>query len=630
MKKRILSFMLVLAMSFSLGAVFTFAADDTGPITGMTASELKTQIQAFVQTANPLIKRDDWEKIPGASKSPATTTLENQIEQAKAVHKSGNVAEMESFLIDLFGGWDAEAKDFVYGDKPYSEFKEAIMLKGLDDETARGEKGYWDLLPIIGEVEVTKKDEDGNEIKEIVQLRDYTNPGQYTAESWDNFREQLDFLNVYLTVVDGVMPYMNATRSEVYFILQDYYAAYDALELLPSGQDPEVNRLNSLLKEVLDFEDRKGYPVQKWFDGVTINTDSVEMQAFKDWIAAAEQLVDNPDATAEQLKQYVYTGTLIRDPNDDNVLIETPEGQIGLYGGAYTFYYEKMQTAFELSVLLDNGYRAARSEIYYEALSDYESGRYKKEDWDVFLKAFEPGDKLLNTSWITNQKTEDQFLSALQTVQTAYYDVLLPTRVNDAQHELIYKNAKALYDGLKEKDELDLYVPDTVVALENALNEYELVLDQLNEYKASGNVDNTVLTKMVERANQKAVNIQNAVAGLKLLQDENAAGTTEILTFAKGVLADAKQCLVNLEEDGGRFGYSIDEMYFADTINAYNVEIKNLEKQINTLEKEIAEGKTEYSVTNAQLLESVTAVYSAMVDLHLNFDSVIYEEDIEE
>ena len=71
-------------------------------------------------------------------------------------------------------------------------------------------------------------------------------------------------------------------------------------------------------------------------------------------------------------------------------------------------------------------------------------------------------------------------------------------------------------------------------------------------------------------------------------------------------------------------------MYFADTINAYNVERKNLEKQINTLEKEIAEGKTEYSVTNAQLLESVTAVYSAMVDLHLNFDSVIYEEDIEE
>ena len=55
-----------------------------------------------------------------------------------------------------------------------------------------------------------------------------------------------------------------------------------------------------------------------------------------------------------------------------------------------------------------------------------------------------------------------------------------------------------------------------------------------------------------------------------------------------------------------------------------------MEKQIDTLEKEIAEGKTEYSVTNAQLLESVTAVYSAMVDLHLNFDSVIYEEDIEE
>ena len=67
MKKRILSFMLVLAMSFSLGAVFTFAADDTGPVTGMTASELKTQIQGFVQTANGLIKRDDWEKIPGAS-----------------------------------------------------------------------------------------------------------------------------------------------------------------------------------------------------------------------------------------------------------------------------------------------------------------------------------------------------------------------------------------------------------------------------------------------------------------------------------------------------------------------------------------------------------------------------------
>lgn len=630
MKKRILSFMLVLAMSFSLGAVFTFAADDTGPVTGMTASELKTQIQGFVQTANGLIKRDDWEKIPGASKSPATTTLENQREQAKAVYTAGNIAEMESFLIDLFGGWDAEKKEFVLGDKPYSEFKEAIMLKGLNEETAYGEKGYWEILPVIGNVEITKKDEDGNEIKEVVELRDYTNPGQYTVESWAKFREQLDFLNEYLTVSDGVMPYMNATRSEVYFILQDYYAAYDALELLPSGQDPEINRLNSLLKEVLDFEDRKGYPVQKWFDGVTINTDSKEMQEFKDWLAAAESLVDNPNATADQYKQYIYLGTLIRDPNDDDVLIETPEGQVGLFAGKYTFYYDNMQAAFESSVLLDNGYRAARSEIYYEALADYESGRYKKEDWDVFLKAFEEGDRLLNMSWISNQKTEDQFLSALQNVQTAYYDVLLPTRVNDAQHELIYKNAKALYDGLKEKDELDLYVPDTVVALENALNEYELVLDQLNEYKASGNVDNTVLAKMVERANQKAVNIQNAVAGLKLLQDENAAGTTEILTFAKGILEDAKQCLVNLEEDGGRFGYSIDEMYFADTINAYNVEIRNLEKQIDTLEKEIAEGKTEFSVTNAQLLESVTAVYSAMVDLHLNFDSVIYEEDIEE
>ncbi len=428
MGKKFLSFILVFAMVFSFGTVFTFASNN---IYGWSEAELKGYLSGFYRTAKSLIKLDDWQNIPGGSKAPATIVLENYAEEARDLFISGSITEMQTFLLDLFGGWDFDTDNFVDSDKPYSEFRKAIMLEGLDEETAYGEKGYWDLLPVIGEVQTTTIDKDGNEVKEIVQIRDYTNPGQYTEDSWNKFREQLNRLKDFMTVVDGWSPYMGATRSEVYYILQDYYAAYDGLEFLPSGQDPEANRLKCLLKEVLDFETREGFSIQKWFDGVTVNTDSAEMKAFQNWLVSAEQLVDNPTATADQLKQYVYTGTLIEDPNDESVLIETPEGEVGVYAGEYTFYYDNMQLAFEQSVMLDTGYRSACDKIYDEAFADYESGRYMEEDWDIFLKAFEEGDDLLNISWSGDvQKTEDQFLSALQKVQSAYYDVLLPTRVN--------------------------------------------------------------------------------------------------------------------------------------------------------------------------------------------------------
>ena len=428
MEKKFLSFILVFAMVFSFGTVLPLQAIN---IYGWSEAELNGYTQGFVQRANFLIRRDDWQNIPGGSKAPATIVLENYIKEAKIVCNTGDITDMQNFLLDLFGGWDFDRDDFVDPDKPYSEFRKAIMLEGLGEETAYGEKGYWDLLPVIGEVQTTTIDKDGNEVKEIVQIRDYTNPGQYTEDSWNKFREQLNRLKDFMTVVDGWSPYMGATRSEVYHILQDYYSAYDGLEFLPSGQDPEANRLKCLLKEVLDFETREGFSIQKWFDGVTVNTDSAEMKAFQNWLVSAEQLVDNPTATADQLKQYVYTGTLIGDPNDESVLIETPEGEVGVYAGEYTFYYDNMQLAFEQSVMLDTGYRSACDKIYDEAFADYESGRYMEEDWDIFLKAFEEGDDLLSISWSGDvQKTEDQFLSALQKVQSAYYDVLLPTRVN--------------------------------------------------------------------------------------------------------------------------------------------------------------------------------------------------------
>lgn len=219
MKKRVISVILVLALSLSLGGVLTFA-DGTGPQTGLSSEDLSQRLQVFIDNAQGLIDKDDWENMEGAEKAACTLVLEAQVAEATKALDSADAASMESCLISLFGEWDAESSEFATPQKPYDDFKDALFLSvdALDAEAARGEKGYDTKLFYSTNAEE-------------IRTYSYANLGRYSEESWATFIAAVEAIEKMMEVDPATQttPLMDATRSQVAALLDTYYAAYDGL-----------------------------------------------------------------------------------------------------------------------------------------------------------------------------------------------------------------------------------------------------------------------------------------------------------------------------------------------------------------------------------------------------------------
>ena len=229
MKKRIIAIILSLCLCISLVAALTLSSSAES-VTGKDLATLKKELNAFLNQAELLVMRDDYQNMPAGmqTKSDATVKLEELIAEADALLSTDSVEDAEAFLLKVFGGWDDVKKIYTEPDKAYIEFLNAIFLrtKAIDNEVARGEKGY---------LKLARRD--------------------YTIESWRALAEAA--ANIAAVSEGNNPPILTISRSEMWALLSAYYTAYD--NLVPFEGDKEINDLrgylylNIMTKETVDI-----------------------------------------------------------------------------------------------------------------------------------------------------------------------------------------------------------------------------------------------------------------------------------------------------------------------------------------------------------------------------------------
>ena len=313
MKKRIIAIILSLCLCISLVAALTLSSSAES-VTGKDLATLKKELNAFLNQAELLVMRDDYQNMPAGmqTKSDATVKLEELIAEADALLSTDSVEDAEAFLLKVFGGWDDVKKIYTEPDKAYIEFLNAIFLrtKAIDNEVARGEKGY---------LKLARRD--------------------YTIESWRALAEAA--ANIAAVSEGNNPPILTISRSEMWALLSAYYTAYD--NLVPFEGDKEINDLrgylylNIMTKETVDIISMVkrapfGWELLDLLASSEENPNSPETLAYKTWVEGAIAAYNNPNVTAEELRKYVDDryylkgkNTLDIDTNKVNYPVESPE-----------------------------------------------------------------------------------------------------------------------------------------------------------------------------------------------------------------------------------------------------------------------------------------------------------------
>lgn len=326
MKKRILSAVLAVAILSSL--IITFSITSSATTMGKTVGEMVSELTAFISEANNQIKRDDFEKMPAGmnTEHEATKKLKSLLEEAKALRKAKNEPDaeekMDAFLVDLFGGWDTEANEgegnYVNGNKPYGDFQDALLLRyrAIEPYIYFGEKGY-----------STHNRED------------------YTLDSWNEFQAFVTEMEKEWFTVCDEYPYSRlsqASRSEAYYLVQNYYAAFDKLVKFEGDEAAkEVNKAKGLLYDLLQIEKEIGMPLEDFVARMdSDDTSAIAQEARKllnlgdkvkardalvKFMADAQKVYDDPKATVEQINEF-FCFDLFKDTNVGTVVV--PESEI--------------------------------------------------------------------------------------------------------------------------------------------------------------------------------------------------------------------------------------------------------------------------------------------------------------
>ena len=460
MKKRVLSAILAVAVLVSVILSVSLPAfaerqiiiDEVG--TAMSKSEMQKYVKEFITVATGQVKRDDYQKMPEGmqTKDPATVKLEEQLAQATAMFKSWKTVteeEAEAFLLELFGGWDNEKFKFVDANKPYGDFQDALLLryKALDQILYKDEtRGFSNL------------------VRE-----------EYTIDSWEVIADFMRKLEIDYFTVSAAHPYTGlaeATRSEVYYILQDYFKIVDSLVKIDGDEEAlEINRLKGYLFDTLNMEKLTGISFDLYLnrgdsddtselaqtvrERLHLGDKAAARKALEDWISGAKATFEDPNATVEDIEKYITTDLLMTDSNGALVACpftpeELEEQGYELFG---TTYYKKSQMKEDGKPVFDDegkpvyeykattyhydytylrnstiqryidtlfvhsNFRDYKNYLYFLMENEnHDGGAYDEDAWNTYTAAFSTGDSLLGTP----EAKETDFYAALETIMEAH------------------------------------------------------------------------------------------------------------------------------------------------------------------------------------------------------------------
>ena len=629
MKKRVAAAVLALAIVASVVAVISIPS--YAATMGKTQSKLVGELTDFIKTAETQVPRDDYQNLPEGmqTKHPLTVELEEKIAQAKEVRSRKDVDEMDAFLVELYGGWveivDEDGNgtgEYGYGDanKPYTAFQDTLNIRWGGGNYSKG--NYTGL-----EYALYFSDRPFSQLKRE----------DYTIESWEVLRAAIEKIEDYVEVTEEypLSHLAVATRSEMYYNLQDYYAAYD--KLVPFTGDKEVNKYRGYLYDVLYRTYQEPYMSNGWeFDeiyatmDVTKEEDCPEYTTLRTFVDGAYAAYENPAATLDEIKYFLDTeprytvktetssylisktdaekqiaeGTL---KEEDIVKVLDDNGDpTSEYAETY-MYSEKMSgyvQNFRAAIYVGKNYRDDKDAVYNKALLEYQNGLYADEDWNVFMKCFEAGDAIV----ALYTAKESQFIAAIEGVYAAY-EILQATVEGDVtQYERAYNQIKEWM----EKTDMTVYTSDSVQLLETAITTSEAAYAQFNEGSARV-TEEDLYTYVLYIYNAKDalkiadtgtenedVGLEEVLNQMVVLLDEFAFMRDEFLAMFDGAeISDIQQeCL---------------DMF----VEAYDAFEKLVNKGLDEVEANKADANSKITVTTAALFESLLELYQTQNTLTL-------------
>ncbi len=608
MKKRILSAILAAAVMISVIASVSFSAfaertiiiDDLG--TPMSAKEMRGKLDAFLTVADDQIIRDDYEKMPEGmrTKSEATYKLESLMQRAEELAYDQNSSEedLEALLLELFGGWDPEKRDFVNPNKPYGDFQDALLLryKALDKVL------YWDE----------------NTGYAVLQREDYT------VESWQPLADFMAKFELDFLTVDAVNPYTGlatATRSQIYYKLQEYLALVNTLVRFEG--DKETNRLRGILYDAIHIETTYGVSIEDYLArGDSDDTSELSQkirkimnlgdkeaakQALLDWYRKAQELFNDPNTTAEDIKPLLTMKLLMTDTKSAEVespftpeeleaqtfeVAGLPDGEKRtekVYELRGTVYFKKSQQKENGKLVFDdegnpvftytattyhynyfslrnglietylntlfvhNNYRKYKNSMFYFAEAENnKGGAYSSEDWKAYLAAFARGDALLGTP----KAKETEFYSAIERVIAAYekfsqtkylvsaYDSYGKALIEYYKDNFIINSSN--YEDSLTSDEYfnsDLYDIDGLRAFRRILLLYNEAMEKIGALKEEGKQGTSDYKFWEEIAKARVVDLVASKANMPFTVHESSDndGIVRFFHNDKMILDMAKQ-----------------------------------------------------------------------------------------
>ncbi len=256
-----------------------------------------TELQNKVNEANALIAADyttgSFETVTSAL-NEANELLANPASQEEVDAAAAALQSAMDGLVsikDLRAYYDAN-KDKVqdgYTDESFAAYKEALqkaadILGSTSPTQAEVDQALADLQAAVdGLIEKQPDEVNKDALQTLYDAYAEMEQGNYTDESYQALRDALD-------AAKAVLDDKDATQAEVDAAYSALAAAADGLAEVPGGGDEEIvvkNQLQKLYDAVKNLS-QSGYTAESW-------------QAFQAARDAAKAVLDNPDATQEEV-----------------------------------------------------------------------------------------------------------------------------------------------------------------------------------------------------------------------------------------------------------------------------------------------------------------------------------------
>lgn len=618
MKKRIIAIILSLCLCISLVAALTLSSSAES-VTGKDLATLKKELNAFLNQAELLVMRDDYQNMPAGmqTKSDATVKLEELIAEADALLSTDSVEDAEAFLLKVFGGWDDVKKIYTEPDKAYIEFLNAIFLrtKAIDSEVARGEKGY---------LKLARRD--------------------YTIESWRALAEAA--ANIAAVSEGNNPPILTISRSEMWALLSAYYTAYD--NLVPFEGDKEINDLrgylylNIMTKETVDIISMVkrapfGWELPDLLASSEENPNSPETLAYKTWVEGAIAAYNNPNVTAEELRKYVDDryylkgkNTLDIDTNKVNYPVESPEelndedfrakyGEDAWRSMNPLVIRDDEILKFRNSLFVGYKFRNAAKKIIDTVSYDNELGYYNASDYNKFIGVVNMYFEIANDYMIS-----DAFLrSAYNEIVTAR-DELLTKKLDINLYDAVYNRVMDFYNK-SIKDYRDLFNLETVERLEVAIAKFEAAKAAYEGYVNEGGTDADKLDRLYQDLISATYLLQQTRSEIRVNEygdDPNQGGGSGSTGFAninlEGVYNAAKTLLTDMTEfnnymedallDDGAYPYT------NESLTLFREKLEALQALVDKYEEE-ADNEQPHTMVKSEFISLMLEALKVQIDM---------------